>query len=81
MKKIDMEDRKIKGWVAREGKIKGYKHVYSDAVGFFHRKPERNEEDQEWDGILGMYIPESFFPDLKWEDEPIEVEITITPIK
>ena len=56
-----------KGWVARDKK--GWLQVY-------HRKPERLYGC--WvDG--GYYYPlkKSEFPNLKWEDEPIKVEIVI----
>lgn len=70
---------KIKGWVAREGVSKiPYKYVYSHQLAFFKNKPKRC--DGEWNGILGMYINSDLFPDLKWEDEPVEVELMINKI-
>lgn len=70
---------KIKGWVAREGVSKiPYKYVYSHQLAFFKNKPKRG--DGEWDGALGMYINSDLFPDLKWEDEPVEVELIINKI-
>jgi hypothetical protein len=56
----------IKGWVARD----------KDGTLYFHwEKPER--EGDEWLGFTGMSILGGLLPDLKWEDEPIEVELPI----
>lgn len=67
---------KIKGWVARDK---------DDLIGdgkilyFGINKPKREE------GCWGdfdeyMALPSDMFPDLKWEDAPIEVELTIKKV-
>jgi len=57
----------IKGWVARDknGNVFFYSHRW---------KPTREERD--WNGF-GMLLEGNYFPDLRWEDEPIEVELPI----
>ena len=73
-----MEVAKFKVWVAREGVSEiPYKYVYNNQLAIFKNKPKRGKG--EWDGIVGMFI-DDLFPYLKWEDEPIEVELTIKPI-
>ena len=80
-----MNKNKIVVYVAKNGVIKGYHYPYSKSIGFFLEKPKRgyftNKEDQEWIGVLGMYIPSEFFPDMKWEDEPIKVEVYVKKIE
>ena len=67
--KIDVKDSNlstIKGWIARD----------KDGRLWFHwEKPERKGD--EWLGFTGMFILGGLFPDLKWEDDPIEVELPI----
>ena len=71
-----MGELKIKGWVARQNVSKiPYYYVYSHQLAFFKTKPKRG--DGEWNGGIGMYIDSDLFPDLKWEDEPVEVELII----
>ena len=76
-----MENIKIKGWVA----------VDSDAmnnrrVSFFPQKPVRDllTQYKYWAATRPNYeviqLNSDAFPDIKWEDEPIEVELTIKPI-
>ncbi len=76
----------ISGWVARDQpnsiSKKGSLHV-------FHHKPSRDYFDDNdvicgfWDEDDSPAIPlsESTFPNLTWQDEPLEVEITIKPKK
>lgn len=58
-----MED--IKLWVARDA---------DGEIGFFKKKPKRSEYlwCSEW---YCWIVRRDMFPDLTWEDEPIEVEI------
>lgn len=67
LKKIKMED-KYKFWVARDKN--GSLFAYED-------KPERCDNQKEWfaETFLCLMV-NSFFPDLTWEDEPIEVMLT-----
>ena len=79
-----MKEAKIKGWIAREGNFKGYMFDYTNQLIIFEEKPKRLENDGCWDGrFILSQINESFFPEfknLKWEDEPVEVELTIKRI-
>jgi hypothetical protein len=66
----------IKGWISRD-KDNGLT-LYTGT------KPIR-EHNQFWDnsgnpGSYRMSIDENLFPELTWESEPIEVELTIKPI-
>lgn len=67
-------ENKYKFWVARDK---------NDFLGAYEDKPERSDNQKEW--VAEKYlspIEKSFFPELTWEDEPIEVEIrpTITDL-
>ena len=42
----------------------------------YFNKPIRDTVWKEWDSDkVSLCIDDSFFPELKWEDEPIEVEL------
>lgn len=63
----------IKGWVARDG---------HGALVFSNEKPSRLEWCgwKLWKisrGTPAVVLPNTFLPSLRWEDEPIEVEIII----
>ena len=67
-----MELSKTKGWVARD-------HNGSLRL-FFLCKPQRMDKQYKyWYGgsNASKGLPADDFPDLKWEDEPVEVELTI----
>lgn len=66
-----LDCQKIKGWVAREPKFN---------LMLFTAKPERFGDM--WDVMAGEEMPinPSLFPDLCWEDEPIEVELIVNRI-
>lgn len=60
-------ENKYKLWVARDwgGMLYAYFNI-----------PIRDTVWKEWDSDgVHLSIDDSFFPELKWEDEPIEVEI------
>lgn len=60
---------KIKGWLARDK---------DDTLFLGRRCPERIMKTGTWMGFAQcMKIDKELFPELKWEDEPIEVELTI----
>ena len=59
-------ENKYKLWVARDKN--GFLFVYED-------KPTRRDNQREWLGRFLSSMKNSFFPELKWEDEPIEVEL------
>ena len=58
----------IRGWVARDDDLN---HIH-----LFQNKPIRDRWD--WhSGCPALQLPDNFMPDLKWEDDPLEVELTI----
>ena len=63
---------KIKGWVARDK---------DGELELYDLKPYRDKDG--WISEKGYDVPinKDMFPDLRWKSEPIEVELTITPIK
>ena len=61
-----MESNKHKIWVARDKN--GFLFAYED-------KPTRWDIGKEWIGRLFFSMKNSFLPEPKWEDEPIEVEL------
>lgn len=70
------KEEKIKAWVARDKWYDGLS-IYSVA------KPERESGFWSNDGNKGasrMFINKELFPKLRWEDEPIEVELIIRRI-
>lgn len=66
---------KVKAWVARD--------KFQDRLVLFNDKPYRPEEGQlgiwkmDNGGVISLPMSRDFFPELKWEDEPVEVEIHI----
>ena len=63
-------ENKYKLWVARDwgGMLFGY-----------FNKPIRDTVYKQWDSEkVSLRIDDSFFPDLTWNDEPIEVELQPT---
>ena len=65
------QEYKIKGWVARDS---------DGSLNIHQEKPSR------WSIYLWTFgggyfhIDKTLFPELTWEDEPIEVELTIKKI-
>lgn len=59
-------ENKYKLWVARDKN--GFLFVYED-------KPTRCDNQRAWIGRLLSSMKNSYFPELKWEDEQIEVEL------
>ena len=46
------------------------------ALDAYFNKPIRDTVRKEWDSdIVSLRIDDSFFPELNWEDEPIEFEL------
>lgn len=66
----------IQGWVCRDKK--GDKSKFISDLSLATMKPKRGKEMEMWYD-LGKYIPlnTNLFPDLTWDDDPIEVEIII----
>lgn len=70
-----MEQVTVKGWIARDEKAyNGY-----DLHLFIKQKPKRRGTMPYWIGKIGYSITldDSLYPNLTWQDEPIEVELTI----
>ena len=63
---------KLKGWVARD---KEYNSYFGLGLVLFNGKPRRSCNC--WSGTIAAQLPWEIFPDIKWEDEPMEVEIII----
>lgn len=56
-------------WIARDK---------DNSLWLYNEKPIRNEEENDWsptDIVVGA-LDTNMFPELRWEDEPIEVELT-----
>lgn len=66
-------ENEYKLWVARDKN--GFLFAYEG-------KPKRCDNQKEWIGCFFSSMKNSYFPELKWEDEPIEIEIrpTITDL-
>jgi len=64
----------IEGYVARDG-------VYED-LHFFSTMPYRSLPHiwRQKDAKYGTHLPDEMFPNLKWKDEPVKVELTIKKI-
>lgn len=60
----------ISGWACRDK---------DGTLCLYYNKPMRGKEA--WFGIYDRILPKVSFPSLTWQDEPIEVEITIKPKK
>ena len=59
-------ENKYKLWVARDEN--GFLYAYED-------KPKRCDNKKEWVGGFCSPMRNSYFPNLTWKDEPIEVEL------
>lgn len=65
----DAEDTVIQGWVAKDNDI--------DGVYLYSSMPERGINMWNGHGSLLTHLASDLFPDLTWDDNPIEVEIII----
>lgn len=65
-------DTVIQGWMARDA---------DGDLNFYYDKPRREkavwDEPQYWIGETQIDLDPDLFPDLTWDDDPIEVEIVI----
>ena len=59
-------ENKYKLWVARDKN--GFLFAYED-------KPKRCDNQKEWLGCFSNSMKNSYFPNLTWKDEPIEIRI------
>lgn len=67
-------DTVIQGWAARDD---GERWHERELHLFTRNKPERRKLMGDWSGCRSMTLDSDLFPDLTWNDEPIEVEIVI----
>lgn len=69
-----MSEYKLKGYVARDNDVDGMGELY-----FGNEKPTWVEKIDMWTdfGDNLMNLPNDWFPELEYTDEPIEVELTI----
>ena len=65
-------EAKLTGWVARDSEYNPYSGL---GLVLFNEKPRKYYDC--WRGAIASQLPWNLFPDLKWEDEPVKVEITI----
>lgn len=74
---MDMEEYKIKGYVARDMDV----HITTDLFLYFGHKPQWQKFAMRWGEIWEdtRRLPKEWFPNLKYTDQPIEVEIIIRP--
>lgn len=73
---MNTQEYKIKGWVARDKNVDGF---WGNGLILHACKPYR--DGNEWSSkTIAMHLRNDFFPELTWEDEPIEVELTIKKI-
>ena len=70
-------DYLMKGWVARDSREDG---LLGLGLIVHFKKPTR--QGDAWSSeTIWMHLPWNLFPELKWEDEPKEVEIRIGDTK
>lgn len=62
----------IEGWIARDKD--------DDAICLFGKEPERLDCGIWHTFATGIILPTDSFPDIKWEDEPLKVKLTIEEI-
>ena len=62
-----MESKEYKLWIVRD---------WGGMLYAYFNKPIRDTVWKEWDSDkVSLSIDDSFFPELKWEDEPLEFEL------
>lgn len=64
----DAEETVIQGWVCRDT---------DDLLRLHYAKPNRTDGGYWQGGFKSTYFPKGLFPDLTWNDDPLEVEIII----
>ena len=70
------QEQTIRGWLARDrGK------VYDDLSIYTGECPYRDEEYGWWENRgYYMQLPSDIFPEVTWENEPVEVQLTIRKV-
>lgn len=80
-------ETKIKGWVVRDKYVQWTSNgPIFDGIGslnFFVEKPTRQGTNKFWWYAKGdkIQLDPNAFPELKWEDEPLSVELTIKALQ
>lgn len=71
---------KIKGWIARDenGDLYAFVKKPERSLGEFELKDKTLWED--FTGNGSIRLPKELFPDITWESDPIEVELTISEL-
>lgn len=64
----------IKGWVARDD------YIFRHGCLYLYITKPRSDGNYGWCGRAVKELDTHLFPDLKWIDEPIEVELQIRPL-
>ena len=74
-----MEEHKINLWLARDGSSDEFDDDANELLWLFDKKPYKIEPAQEWftDGTVQISVPKHWFMNVRFDNEPIEVEITI----
>ena len=68
---METKEVTIKGWITRDGD--GSLTIYPDPD-----KPRRSRQYQFWwSCVNGWNVPRDLFPDIKWDSDPKEIEMTI----
>lgn len=68
---------RISGWIARDSIEDAFMGC---GLILHHTKPHRDRG--EWSSqTIAMHLPSNMFPELRWEDEPVEVELIIAKKK
>lgn len=73
---LGMGAQVLTGYVARD-----FGDGPADKLFFYSKRPTRGYGSWQCSGTFdSMHLPERLFPLLRWEDEPMEVEIIISPL-
>lgn len=73
---LSMGAQVLTGYVARD-----YGEGIGDKLFFYSKKPSRGCGAWNFSETFdSMHLPERLFPLLRWEDDPMEVEIIINPL-
>lgn len=70
------EDIPLSGWICRDK---------DGDLNFFYGgdKPRKEAGEDYWSATFGNnfeYLPNSLYPNVTWETEPLKVKLTLTPI-
>ena len=64
---------KVEGWITRDKEVNGF---WGCGLIFHDKMPTRT--GNVWSSsTIAMHLPDSMFPDITWESEPLKVELLI----